>query len=42
MVSLEGAARVEVGGRALRFAPGAPPSGFAPAPQQSRARRPRG
>lgn len=42
VVSLEGAARVEVGGRALRFAPGAPPSGFAPAPQQSRARRPRG
>lgn len=39
-VTLEGPARIEVGGRALRFAPGAPPSGFEPVPQQSRARRP--
>lgn len=39
-VSLEGSARIEVGGRRLRFAPGAPPAGFEALPQQSRARRP--
>lgn len=38
--SLEGPARLEVGGRGLWFAPGAPPAGFEPAPQRTRARRP--
>lgn len=40
LVALESAALVELGGRTLRFAPGAPPPGFDVAAQRTRARRP--
>lgn len=40
MVSLEGPASLELGGRSLRFAPGAAPPGFDVIAQRSRARRP--